>query len=321
MEQETESRIDYYILFRDATVPTPFNRKERNKQREVLLTDEATYVWGYVGELGESQAKSVQKCLVLEFKKECVGNPEPSTVTRVITYNAVEQLAFIKNRCVIDIKENLEKRHGSFVALISLETLMAMWRRFGYCQPMNLLRRTMEIWVVKVLEAHKIFTSEQKLSPEDTETEFKSTILDEETYIPTLTLRQLEVLGKCVDIVNSIRTPGSFGEECFVNKYKEAMKGIAPEYDVEQSKTVAGQGDVLDLLEKLEGRWVSQKDFLNKNINANRGKCPKQLLEQYRKKGSVVWSKKNKRLGWDQGGNFLKRTGKKNVVLDTGIFF
>ena len=42
---------DYYILFRDATVPTPLTRKERNKQREVMLTDRATYVWGYVGKL------------------------------------------------------------------------------------------------------------------------------------------------------------------------------------------------------------------------------------------------------------------------------
>ena len=338
MEQKTGATQDYYILFRDATVPTPLTRKERDKQREVLLGDTATYVWGYVGELGKSQAESALKRLVLEFEEKCVGKPESSAITRVITYNAVEQLALIKKRCVIDNKENLEKRQGSFVALVSLETLLDMWRRFGYCQPMNLLRRTMEIWVVKVLEANKIFTSEQKLRSAKIKNEFKSTIFDDETYIPTLTLRQREVLGKCLDIVNGIRAESGCEGKNIKNKYLELfgekisdsshppLTQAANEQTVPSvinknftaplakseklrvvPKPVTKQKDVLDRLEKLEGRWVSQNDFLDKKINANCSLTPLKTLIKCRKTGYVVWSEKKPAIGRDKVGNFLEK--------------
>jgi hypothetical protein len=67
--------------------------------------------------------------------------------------------------------------------------------------------------------------------------------------------------------------------------------------------------DFLDLLEKEKGRWVSQDDFLDHNINANRLKFTRRTLLKYRETRYVVWSKKNPAIGMDRVGNFLERSG------------
>jgi len=75
-------------------------------------------------------------------------------------------------------------------------------------------------------------------------------------------------------------------------------------------ESVDEQEDVLDLLEKEEGRWVSQDDFLNPDINANRTNFTLKTFRTWRETRYIVWSKKKTAIGMDNGGNFFTRKGK-----------
>lgn len=72
----------------------------------------------------------------------------------------------------------------------------------------------------------------------------------------------------------------------------------------------SAQMDVVDLIAKMKGRWVSQGEYLDKNINADRHKFTKTSLFHSRETGKVVWSIKTPMIGKDDIGNFLERTGK-----------
>jgi len=89
-----------------------------------------------------------------------------------------------------DREEKIEsyKRHRSFVELLSLKTLKDIWRRFGCLSHMDLLRRTAGIWVRETLEQnHIIGTKKNSYHPENIKTIFKSFVLDDKKYIPSLT--------------------------------------------------------------------------------------------------------------------------------------
>jgi hypothetical protein len=58
---------DYYILFRDLEDFTPIDYDKRCRQRDWLLGDKASYVWGYIGKLNYDQAEAVETRLGLEF--------------------------------------------------------------------------------------------------------------------------------------------------------------------------------------------------------------------------------------------------------------
>ena len=92
---------------------------------------------------------------------------------------------------------------------------------------------------------------------------------------------------------------------------------VASETLDEPQKNDAEQEDILDLLEKLKGRWVEQKVFLDKNTNANFRKIVYEdftlylkNLQRWRESGNVMWSRKNQKIGMDKAGQFLERTGK-----------
>ena len=68
------------------------------------------------------------------------------------------------------------------------------------------------------------------------------------------------------------------------------------------------QEDVLDRLAKIEGRWVSQKDFSDESIN--KAAYGVGTLHTYRIKGNVEMSKKEPSIGIDKGGNFFEITRK-----------
>jgi len=86
---------------------------------------------------------------------------------------------------------------------------------------------------------------------------------------------------------------------------------VALETVDEPQKTVAEQEDILDLYEKMkdQGRWVSQDDFVNKDINSNRNTYSIKTLQVYRESCNVVWLLKDQTIGRDKVGNFFKRTG------------
>ena len=120
----------------------------------------------------------------------------------------------------------IQKICRSFVELLSLETLMDGWQGVG-CRPdMEPLRRTAEIWVSEVLEGSKIYTSGEKLSPEGTENIFKSSLIDPDLTL--LTLRQSQVLGRCVDVANSIRKTYGCENKNIENKYVMKTDTAAP---------------------------------------------------------------------------------------------
>jgi hypothetical protein len=84
-----------------------------------------------------------------------------------------------------------------------------------------------------------------------------------------------------------------------------------------QNDTDEHDEDIGDIIAKLDGRWVVQKDFVNENINANYCKVihedsrlTSKNLEHWRHNGNVTWSKKNPAIGKDKAGQFLERTGK-----------
>jgi len=68
------------------------------------------------------------------------------------------------------------------------------------------------------------------------------------------------------------------------------------------------QEDVFDRLAKIEGRWVSQKDFSDGRIN--KAAYGVGTLHTYRIKGNVEMSKKEPSIGIDKGGNFFVITRK-----------
>jgi len=73
MEGKKRSETDdYFILFRDATVPdpTPEVYKQRSKEEDLFLADKASYVWGYVGKLKDWQARKVQRSLDTPLEEE-----------------------------------------------------------------------------------------------------------------------------------------------------------------------------------------------------------------------------------------------------------
>lgn len=75
-------------------------------------------------------------------------------------------------------------------------------------------------------------------------------------------------------------------------------------------ETVVEHEDILDLFEKVkgQGRWVSQTDF--SNLDINKEYLTKGTLRKYRETGNATWSKKNPAIGQDKAGNFLKRKSK-----------
>ena len=85
--------------------------------------------------------------------------------------------------------------------------------------------------------------------------------------------------------------------KCFNRLDIQAMRHV---------KLAIGQDDVFDRLAKLKGRWVSQKDFLDKNINTKAFTL--KTLHTYRSGQKVERSKKDSSIGVDKGGNFLKIT-------------
>ena len=75
MELEIESALDdYYVLFRDTGDTTPIDYERRCQQKDLLIGDKASYVWGYVGKLNGEQAKAVQTKLDLEFAEEFLSS-------------------------------------------------------------------------------------------------------------------------------------------------------------------------------------------------------------------------------------------------------
>jgi|GEM_PF-3172464 len=133
---------------------------------------------------------------------------------------------FTFHLCYNEKPEDFEphKRHRSFVELLSLETLMDIWQRFGYFQHMDLLRRTAGIWVLETMEKSEVHTKKNRYHPEGIKTIFKSLVLDDKNYIPTLTLRQQVVLGKCVDIANSIMTADGCEATTIENIYRVLLE-------------------------------------------------------------------------------------------------
>jgi len=61
--------MDYYILFRDLDDPTPIDYVKRCYQEDLLIADKTAYVWGYIGELDDSQIEVVRARLVWEDSK------------------------------------------------------------------------------------------------------------------------------------------------------------------------------------------------------------------------------------------------------------
>ena len=237
----------------------------------------------------------------------------------------------------------------SFWMLVPVRTLMHCWLRVGYFPPMNPIRRTAATLCIDGL-CGSIFLrqSGDRASIENTETIFKSTVLDEHC-ISTNRIRHLNFMRDCVDIVNSIRTADDCEDKNIDNTYEVIIKKrkqkrkenandcsatpsqaltadvqaassvnvnstpTAPKAEPEQPPVVPepvdGEEDVLDLYEKVkgQGRWVSQRDFLDPNINSNRSKIALKSLRTYRETRNVVWSKKKPTIGMDKAGNFLER--------------
>ncbi|MDR0327680.1 MAG: hypothetical protein LBI05_05215, partial [Planctomycetaceae bacterium] len=149
------------------------------------------------------------------------------------------------------------KRHRSFVELVPLETLMDIWSRFGNCQHMDLLRRTAGLWVLETLEKNReIHTRKNSYHPEKIKTIFKSLVLDDKNYIPTLTLRQQVVLGKCVDIANSIRAADGGGAENIENIYRALLEKCS---QAEQAERAAKKAEREAKLAEYKAKMVECK--------------------------------------------------------------
>jgi len=110
------------------------------------------------------------------------------------------------------------KRHRSFVELLSSETIMKLWQRFGHSPCMNVLRRTAGAWIIDTFEDRSVKRGIPN-HPKNVKTIFQSA-LDCEEYIQALTPRQRNILWTCVDIVNEIREENDPENANFENKYE-----------------------------------------------------------------------------------------------------
>jgi hypothetical protein len=68
------------------------------------------------------------------------------------------------------------------------------------------------------------------------------------------------------------------------------------------------QEDIADLIDETRGRWVSQADFLNNDINVKF--YTDRDLQKARP--GIQWSKKDPLIGMDTDGRFLRSNGAKN---------
>lgn len=109
------------------------------------------------------------------------------------------------------------KAHRSFVQLLPLRTLTDIWQRVG-CDPgMDPFRLTAAVWFGETLCGSTFRSSGSTCGQEETELIFKSSIDDQ---IDQVTPRQLDVLVKCVDIVNGIRKAAGCEDWNIENKYE-----------------------------------------------------------------------------------------------------
>jgi hypothetical protein len=60
MKWKTGTTTECYILFRDTDDPTPIDYAKRHLNEDLLLADKTSHVWGYIGELNDSQIREVQ---------------------------------------------------------------------------------------------------------------------------------------------------------------------------------------------------------------------------------------------------------------------
>jgi len=81
MERETETTIDYYVLFRDTDDPRPIDYKERCKWQDLLIGDRASYVWGCIGKLNNRQADLVKQGLDSTVNKRFIAAHRSSAIS------------------------------------------------------------------------------------------------------------------------------------------------------------------------------------------------------------------------------------------------
>ncbi|MCL2744410.1 MAG: hypothetical protein FWE67_11225 [Planctomycetaceae bacterium] len=120
------------------------------------------------------------------------------------------------------ITATIHKKDRSFVQLLSLSILCDTWKHIGDYSSIDILRSTATRWFKKTLCGYK-FISTSKGNPDETEPIFRPSI-DEQ--ILQITARQQEVLEKCVEIVNSVRTANGGEDNNIVNKYKVTENGV-----------------------------------------------------------------------------------------------
>jgi hypothetical protein len=99
-----------------------------------------------------------------------------------------------------------------------------------------------------------------------------------------------------------------------MNEIKRIAKVIRDVKQYESKQLNTDSADTIDVFdipsEPKDGRWVSQDDFLNENINTQSRKFTSRTLQHSRTNGNVTWSTENPAIGRDKDGNILERTGK-----------
>jgi hypothetical protein len=130
----------------------------------------------------------------------------------------------------------------------------------------------------------------------------------------------LEMWRQCIEVLETMKY--STQDEEFRKELAECLKSfpvklgadgkIYPNLKKVVPEPVAEQEDIADIVARLEaqseGRWVSQDEFSDLDINV-KYKTTK-TLQRYREKDNVKWSENNPALGMDKAGNFLERSGK-----------
>ena len=240
MGTETESAIDYYVLFQDLSKHARRLKHSGESELQVGKEDSAVqFLWCYIGKLTARQARGVKIKLDLEFKtkfeKACPWYmdlneslikevkesqfqmlQEKGLVAR--SQQGTEHFVVSKTKAIAPIIWR------SFVQLLPLPTLTDMWHRVGCPTDVEPLRCTAVVWCRETFWKEKISPVGQKMRPGEVELVFKSSLDDQE-----MTVSQREVLWKCVDTANRVRRADGGGKDTDIkkNKYRLVQENTA----------------------------------------------------------------------------------------------
>jgi hypothetical protein len=325
--------IDHYVNFRGISVPESVRCRiddgswVPDDTGDWIMEDYvAPCAWGYVGKLTDDEAKSVQSRLSFEF--ECMLERETQKIGIPIPagseYGLRLSLVFPPERRPFFMLLSLPVLTDFLLLIVEPsntdpEYVESRFKLFLDGQKLTLAQQTILAILVETTNSIRRMSGGEDRNIEN---KYMAGVVPVTPTGQFFSVTPEMAPNKGVAIEQLIKM--SIGEVLheFIKIFREDLQRPRPVYPVKnpnKSKPPTrgdrddGEEDIVDTLARLKGRWVSQKDFLDENINANHCKeilensrLSRKNLQHWRKDDDVVWSLKDPKIGRDRAGLFLE---------------